>query len=347
MEHAQVTRDLARDLGVCFIDNYELTQQFNYYNGDITIGTTDGMHPSQELYFKKASNMCIPFIAPNCAKVRDGDIISALDSSILTTNYTMENNSKVKSIAVGNRLCYSFFCEDNGLDVSIAVVSKNTSSTGIGINLDGEYKGTFTPKLLGTSSAYLVDNEFVILKGLTRGLHIIQLTAGTNEFIELNYIRFYKSVKQATGILKYNKNIVSTNLQANAITDIVTDNYLNDLDISFKCKMHDKKGVSIFTNRCGTNIYGITLYINDGYLAFAEYNQDGYVGNAIISADTNYKDIEHTYRFKLPKSSKVLDIYCDDVLLKNTTLTQNYLGGFVGIFSLSSVDFKVEIERLI
>lgn len=112
--------------------------------------------------------------------------------------------------------------------------------------------------------------------------------------------------------------------------------------------MHDKKGVSIFTNKMsGGIIYGVTLYINDASIAFAEYNQDGYIGNTIISADTNYKDIEHTYRFKMAKTSKILDIYCDDVLLKNTTLTQNYLGGFVGIFSLANTDFNVEITKLI
>jgi hypothetical protein len=348
MEHAQITRDLARDLGICLIDQYELTQQYNYYNTILPNNSADGMHPSQEVYFKKGTNDCIPFIAPSCAKVRIGDIISAVDSSVMATSYSSSQSiSTANSTDSGAQISIAFFVEDNGVDISLALTCRNTSCSSVEINLDGKYIGTINLKTLNTDTVYFIDNEFVVAKGLTRGLHTIILNNTTGETVELNYAKVYKSNKLVNGITEYNKKTIANNSSVNAITNIPTDIFLNDLDISFTTTLADGKGISVLANKTstGTNL-GLVLGVSGGYLIFAECNPTGYQSLINIVADTNYKNVNHTYRIVVTKT-KNLTIYCDGTSIYTKTLTQNYLGGFVGFWNTIAGITKLDIEKVV
>lgn len=149
------------------VDNNTLSQYYINNQQNPTIALPDGMHPSDDMYCFKASQMASIFCKTNDFKVKKGSIVSVADDTFNLANgeFSLDDSDAVQGIS--KNIGISFYLTDASASLIIDVVCNHLSTTA---KVDG--------KIIN-----LTDDNAININNLSQGYHVITLSSVDNILI--------------------------------------------------------------------------------------------------------------------------------------------------------------------
>lgn len=149
------------------VDNNTLSQYYINNQQNPTIALPDGMHPSDDMYCFKASQMASIFCKTNDFKVKKGSRVSVADDTFNLTSgeFSLDDSDDVQGIS--KNIGISFYLTDATASLIIDVVCNHLSTTA---KVDG--------KIIN-----LTDDNAININNLSQGYHVITLSSVDNILI--------------------------------------------------------------------------------------------------------------------------------------------------------------------
>jgi len=195
---AETMQEVAKELNVKLVDLNSYTEQYLRTGVNASVLFPDGLHGSETLYNTIGLFLADTFITSQ--QIKENDIIPAITGNVRYyggANVTLATPAASREGygIISNKIKIPIYVESTGLDIYIANPIWNFGTTSCNVKVDLNTLKTINnfDASYNAPYSYKVDNEVLVIKNATQGIHYIELDAQNNENTGFYYTRAYKT----------------------------------------------------------------------------------------------------------------------------------------------------------
>jgi lysophospholipase L1-like esterase len=372
-QYANIMRQVSIELNVPLVDNYRFTHSYVESAKDVTKSMPDGMHPSDDMYKFKASQMAIPFIFAFSEKVKGEAFIPAASPYVRGYGFpdavpiTVESESGAGRFAQSVKI--ALFIDDTDLSAYLSLPLFADGSNNFDVFVNTVKTVTLNqndPDFAGNLYNYPINLDTLVAENLKRGLNIIEIVSndtGSNRQIGFYYLKLKKNdkkkpfssgstanptnIRQGRALISDFRYTQPSTGEIHIITDIPTSNTLNTVEVEVQANLVGKEGFCLFGHNKKDNKPrgGFLVFLNSsGFLSVAEGGYSGGISqyiNITQLESVNLAGVSHKYRVTCTTAG-LATVFVDGVQKGTYQLTKKYRGGFFGFYRNVPGDSQID-----